>query len=801
MMYMHLRMVVWGRLLAILTFILCSAEIFAQAPDSTFWVPNGPVESLVIRDTTVILGGDFDQVSPVTGSFARVDTSTALYDPSLFKVNGTVYTTCRDSNGYVYVGGNFSRVGNQYVDNLFRIRPDGVFDNTFHIVVDGPVYVLYYFNTDLYIGGDFDHIDADIRHNLGSVNLDSGGVNIFDPNVNGPVYCMAADTLDGYMVIGGNFTGVGVYSPPFVAKVSFLTGAPLTFGAVPWTASPNCNGPVYAVALSGVYIYIGGEFTAFGNILRRGIAQMIHNNGSMLTITDSQMNGNVYTIQQVGSQLFCGGSFSVAGNQPRANLVAFSSMLALQPWNPGTNGEVRVLSVLDSSRFFAGGNFTMVGNDSCVRGAVVSYTDSGTVSNWNPVFNGTVFAASTDTLGHLYVGGGFFGMGGVLRNNLCAISTNTGIVTAWSPDVNAVVHTIALDGDSLYFAGDFTNVNSIARNKVAAIDLTTNTLLAFNPGVNGLVRTIAFSDSAVYMGGNFTSLGGQARLNIGKVDKYTSLATVWNPGCMGTVNSIIATNAWIYVAGYYSTIAGVTRQNLARLNPRSGAADFNWIVDTDDGIYHAEFRNSMLVIGGWFNNVNGQYSPDFSFVDTASLAVTSPSFDCDGFVRMFTGYGDDYFISGVFNIVNNNYQARLVAYDEGDQLVDPWAPFPNAAPVTMQATSSRIFIGGSMTTTAGMVHPYFQVLYSQWVTGITGNTNQEEPFKVYPVPSADIVTIEPAGTEYVITDLSGKIVGAGLMDVHSSATTISIADLAAGVYVITVRDENGRASSQRIIRN
>lgn len=793
-------MVVRGRLLVIFAGVLCSLHCIAQTVDTAFWVPNGKVESLVLHDTTVIIGGDFDQVSPITGSFVRLDTVTARFDSSLFKVNGSVYAICRDSNGYVYVGGSFTRVGGQAVDHLFRLTPAGTFDNSFSCPVDGPVYALCYYNTDIYIGGSFSSINGETRNNCGSINVDTGGVNVFDPNVNGPVYCIKADTMYNCMILGGDFTGVGAFSPPYIAKVFCYLGQPWTFSAVPWSANPNADGPVYDIEIIGNRVIIGGEFLSFGAVNKRGLAKLILYNGSVVA-DNALVNGSVYDIVTIDSTIYLGGLFNAVGQTPRQNLANVDFFFNLQNWKPSTDGVVKTMTIMgDSSRFFVGGDFVKVNGDTCQRGALITFNDTGTAANWNPMINHRVRASYRDTSGRLYVGGEFFGAGGVIRNNLCALSVNSGKVTGWNPDVSHPVRTITLDEDTLYFAGDFSAVGGIARGRIASIDLGTSTLTPFNPGVNGLVRTIEVTDSVVYFGGNFTTLGGQPRQNIGKVDKYTSLARPWNPGCLGTVNSIHATPAWIYVAGFYNTIAGVTRQNLARLQPVQGYADWNWICDTDDGIYQTEFYNGKMVLGGWFSTVNGTPASDFVYLDTASLQVTTPAFACDGFVSRFTNYGDDFFLAGMFDIVNAQYKPRLAAFDDGNNAVDTWSPLVNSTPESMQATSTRLYAGGAMTSCGSTFHPFLQVISIQWVTGLD-ETQTQNAFDVYPVPATDFITVKADGmTRYEITDIAGKIVRTGTLD-GTTENSISIAELAPGAYVLTLRDENDNASSQKIIRN
>ena len=801
MLSTHLPMVILGRLLALFTVVLYTGVLPAQAPDSTFWVPNGPVYSLVLHDTTVIIGGNFDNISPYTGSFVRIDTSTAAVDQNYFKLNGPVYAMARDTSGRIYVGGKFTRAGNTAVNNLFRLNGDGTFDPTFNYVINGPVYSLLV-DSLLYIGGEFTFVDADARHNMAAVGLDSVNVTEFDADVNGPVFCMALDTIFDAIVIGGDFTQVGPYFPPYIAKVEKISGFPLHTNAIPWTATPNCNGPVYDMEIIYNRLIFAGEFAGFSSISRPGIARLDIYYGNV-TSADAQVNGSVYAIDLVDDTLlYIAGKFNSVLGQPRNNLACVSPILdTLYAWNPVTNGTVRTIELIDSMRFFVGGIFTRVEGDTCIRGAIVTRSDTGVVdNNWNPKINDTVFAAVRDTSGRLYIGGSFFAIGGVDRNNLCAVSMNSGTVTAWDPNANNTVRTMTLDGDSLYFAGDFTTVGGSNRGRMAAIDLNTYSLLPFNPVVGGIARTIAVTDAFVYAGGNFNSYGGSPRNNIGKVSKTTGLAIPWSPNCLGTVNTIQVTPNWIYVSGFFNTISGQPRQNMARIHPVTAAADLTWICNTDDGIYHAEFYNGKLAIAGWFDGVNGNPSPDFAIVDTTTLQLSPLNFNCDMHLNTFTTFGDDFFMAGPFTLVNINYQPNLVAYDAGNDAVDPWTPFPDEAPLVMQATSSRLFIGGTMTTTAGRFHPYFQVLPIQWVTSIDDQEASSQQLQLYPNPTSNSITVnDVAGySDYTLTDIAGNVVMSG--PISGNTLEITLENLSAGIYFVNVTGEEQAPVSQKVVK-
>lgn len=792
-------MVNLGRLLALFAVVLYTGVLSAQQPDSTFWVPNGPVNALVLHDTTVILGGDFDLVTPFTGSFVRIDTATAETDPNFFKVNGTVYATCTDAAGNIYVGGSFTTAGRTSANNIFRMRPDGSFDHSFVHNVTGTVYCLAVHDTSLFLGGEFTTIDGETRNNFGSVALNTGLVTEFNPDVNGPVYTCALDAAAGTMVIGGDFNHVGNYSPPFLAKVYLYDGAVVASGAIPWTATPNIDGPVYDVEVTEYRCWVAGDFEWAGTIPRRGLAVLLKSDGTLLA-EDAQLDGPVYAIHRTDTMWYIGGDFTSVDGQPRSNVAYLNWSLNVQPWNPGADDVVRAFYSIDHDRLFVGGDFAVFGGDSCSRGAIV-HKSTSIIVPWNPTLNDVVYTAVVDDYERLYIGGAFFGAGGVRRHNLCAISINTGRATAWNPDVNAAVRTLTLDGDALYLAGDFTNVGTTPRVRIGAIDLLTANVLPFNPGCNGLVRTIAVTDSAVYAGGNFTSIGGQPRNNIGKLNKTTGTALNWNPNCLGTVNSILATSKWIYVSGFFSTIGGQSRMNLARVHSGTALADMNWVCDADDGIYHSGFYNGNIIIGGWFSTVNGQPAPYYASIDTTTLQQQTMNVNPDGFVRTFTRYNDDFFVAGMFSTVNAVYRPHLLAYDAGDNAMDTWAPFPDEFPVSMQSTATQLFVGGPMTTTGGRFHPYFQVLQVQWVTAIDEPAvNTAAAFTVFPNPSSGIITVSNTAdfNRYVLTDITGQVVLNGA--VNASSLEIFPGELAPGMYVLTLLGETVAPASQTIIR-
>jgi len=72
---------------------------FAQEPDTSMWVANGPVHSVTAAGGTVYIGGSFTHVGPPTGGFVRIDATTGAVLPPIHRVAGAVTTVAPDGGG------------------------------------------------------------------------------------------------------------------------------------------------------------------------------------------------------------------------------------------------------------------------------------------------------------------------------------------------------------------------------------------------------------------------------------------------------------------------------------------------------------------------------------------------------------------------------------------------------------------------------------------------------------------------------------------------------------------------------
>src|SRR5262245_16466175 len=142
------------------------------------------------------------------------------------------------------------------------------------------------------------------------------------------------------------------------------------------------------------------------------------------------------------------------------------------------------------------------------------------------VTNGPVYAMA-EVAGKLYIGGDFYAVGPA-TGAAVPLDVTTGQVLGL-PKVIGIVYAIASDGiGGWYVGGIFSKVGGEVRNNIAHIE-GDYSVSAWNPNANGPVYTLAVSGGTVYAGGDFTSMGGQMRYRVAALNASTGEPTQWDP--------------------------------------------------------------------------------------------------------------------------------------------------------------------------------------------------------------------------------------------------------------------------------
>jgi len=319
-------------------------------------------------------------------------------------------------------------------------------------------------------------------------------------------------------------------------------------------------------------VYAGGYFTIVGGQPRYNIAALDVATGVATAWNPNPLNetycppgsgrpcgvpASVWALALSGGTVYVGGQFTSIGGQPRNRLAALDAATGVATaWNPNTNYQDDVVSALTVSggTVYAGGSFAIIGGQ--VRNNIAALDSAtGAATAWNPNANSHVRALALSG-GTVYAGGQFTSIGGQARNNIAAIDAATGAATAWDPNANNSVAALEVSGTwstpaaaspalagsrattsprsmqervlpppgpereqqrrgpggergTVYAGGLFTSIGGLARNYIAALDAATGAATAWDPNANNSVAALEVSGDLVYAGGNFTSIGGQ----------------------------------------------------------------------------------------------------------------------------------------------------------------------------------------------------------------------------------------------------------------------------------------------------
>ena len=335
------------------------------------------VSAIVEADGIAYLGGEFTKMtrggtSKTRNRLAAVNGKTGELTSWNPNVNGKVYALELSADGKsVYVGGDFSKIGDRSASKLARVDlATGKIDTKFKPSVKGRVRGLALAGDRLYVGGDFLTVGGQPRPKLAAVDPATGAVIDWVPPVLG---------------LGRYIGQTGVPTPDYEA------------------------GDVYAVEAIGGKVFAGGTFTNFGC------------QGGLVTI-DAVTGGLVEPQYDPGRPIFdldtYGGLLYAVGGGPGGRAYAFRTDKKTPVWKLKVDGDSMGVAASANAVYVAGHYDYVVSKDSscwqfCPGGnrrhhlLAVSRED-GQLLAWNPDAD-TSTGPYTLTVGKdaLYVGGEF----------------------------------------------------------------------------------------------------------------------------------------------------------------------------------------------------------------------------------------------------------------------------------------------------------------------------------------------------------------------------------------------------------
>jgi hypothetical protein len=453
---------------------------------------NGTVRALTVSGTDVYVGGDFVNAAGV----AEADRIARWYGGhwSSMGSNGSGNGALADSvlalaavGSAVYTGGLFTNAaGIAAADYAALALVPGPWsalgsDGAGNGALNRVGFSLASIGTDLYVGGAFVNAAGKAKADYlarwdGSSWFAVGSNGSGDGALNGFIYALAVSGTDLY--IGGDFTGAaGIATADYVAHWNGTTWSGLGSDG---SGDGALDGIVFALAASGANVYAGGLFTnAAGQPQADYLARWSGTSWSSLGANgaDGALSNFVTALALSGSDLYVGGAFVNAAGISEADRIA--------RWD--------------------GSHWSALGSNGAGDGALEHEADALAV-----------------TSAGLYAGGAFTNAAGIREADYVALWNGTawsalgsGQPTAYGA-LNQQVFALYGFGTDLYVGGDFTDApfgfgdgtaDYVARwNGTSWYALGSNGV--GNGALGGKVRSLKAMGNRLFVAGYFTNADG-----------------------------------------------------------------------------------------------------------------------------------------------------------------------------------------------------------------------------------------------------------------------------------------------------
>ena len=344
----------------------------------------------------------------------------------------------------------------------------------------------------------------------------------------------------------------------------------------------GANNNLFAVAVNGNKVYVGGYLTAVGNTRANFVAG--YNGTNWFALNNGVSGGSgttiIYTLTADGTNVYAGGWFTNADNSG-ARYIARWDGTNWSPLGGGVAGIVGVIKI-NGTNIYVGGAFTTAG------GLTVNGITRWDGANWQPLGTG-VSSANVSALAFqgndVYVGGNFATAGGVSASYVARYDGSTWY--ALGTTINGPINALTFHGGYLYAGGAFTNASAGLTN-IARWDGASWAAVP-GGGANSQVLSLVTGGANLYVGGWFTQVGGIAANRIAKWDggTWSSLgAGIQGFGAGGSLG--VYQIAWdpvgrLYVAGNFNIAGPVGASHVA------GWDGTNWFAlggTTSKGVTH-----------------------------------------------------------------------------------------------------------------------------------------------------------------------------------------------------------------------
>ncbi len=300
--------------------------------------PNLAVNCLTKLGNQIYCGGNFTVLGAMSrnnmAAFLASNGSLLDFDIGFANTTGNLGLGGLEwVDDYLFVGGQFNRVGDSIRTNLGMIHIPTQTIMPFNPIPNGIIYSIYYHQNYLYIGGQFTNIAGNTRNRLAIFNYPSLTINAINPNFSGWPLTYAAIN-NSKLILGGGFTTIGGISAANCATFNLPAFTRIT--SAPLYTNPLLNASVVQTSLIKNQIFVAGGFNLIGGISKPHFA-IIDTATLLPTSFVSNISGGSVSKFDIseGGNAYLSGSFTTLGGASRSIIGSISTITGLaNNWAP-----------------------------------------------------------------------------------------------------------------------------------------------------------------------------------------------------------------------------------------------------------------------------------------------------------------------------------------------------------------------------------------------------------------------------------------------------------------------------------
>lgn len=607
--------------------------------DTTFNIGTGAnarVSAVLVQpDGKVVIAGAFTTFNGVLRNrIARLNADGSLdaaFNPGTGP-NGDITSLALQSNGSILVGGSFLTWNNLNFQRVVRINAFGGLDTSFSAAsLNGGVLALaVQLDGKVVVGGGFTTVNGLTRPRIarllgdGSVDTSFGS-----SSPNGTVRSLALQA-DGKVLIGGDFTSLSIFGRSRLARLNASGGIDTTF-----LSNVGANNAVHAVELDASgRVMVGGDFGEYGNTPRGRIARALDTGGLDASFNPpGGANGIVYVVKaQPDGKLVIGGEFTHFNGVPRRGLARlnlngsvdsdFNQGVGLAPSATIPSCAVADLLIEPSGKIAVVGVFGSY-NGVARRNILRLNADGSLDSSFNPGSGPDDVVSTIDRLsdGRYVIGGLHNTYDGVARPDVTRVLSSGAVDTTFGSTVGVTggsVQAVKFEPNgSVWIGGSFSTVGGVNCKSVAhlnasgALDSTFVTTTGFGLATSTTVEDIARqSDGRIVLVGTFSSYSGTARRGVLRILSSGALDASFDPGTgavPGINDVVLLPDGKLLLGGGFETFAGQLTDGIVRVLP-NGSIDSTFNLqssNTSAGVFSVDvLTDGRVVLGGSFSLIH-----------------------------------------------------------------------------------------------------------------------------------------------------------------------------------------------------